>query len=76
MKRIISIVLSLIIFCTLFSATTVSAKVNKGKCGKNITYKLDTNKKELTISGKGDMYGYLSLRQYPFSTLDFEESHF
>ena len=47
MKRIISIVLSLIIFCTLFSATTVSAKVNKGKCGKNITYKLDTNKKEL-----------------------------
>ena len=75
MKRIISIVLSLIIFCTLFSATTVSAKVNKGKCGKNITYKLDTNKKELTISGKGDMYGYLSLIQYPLSTLDFDNSH-
>ncbi|MGN0476908.1 MAG: leucine-rich repeat domain-containing protein [Ruminococcus sp.] len=75
MKRVISIVLSLIIFCTLFSTTTVSAKVNKGKCGKNITYKLDTTKKKLTISGKGDMYGYLSLRQYPFSTLDFDNSH-
>lgn len=65
MKRIICIVLSLIIFSTLFSATTVSATVKKGKCGKNITYTLDSNKKELTVSGKGKMYGYLG--GYPYN---------
>ena len=42
------------------SATSVSAEVMKGKCGKNVTYKLDTKKSKLTISGKGDMFGYLS----------------
>ncbi|MGN0476909.1 MAG: leucine-rich repeat domain-containing protein [Ruminococcus sp.] len=65
MKRIISMVLSLIIFCTLFSTTTVSAKVKKGKCGKNITYSLSSDKSKLTISGKGEMYNYLSLECYP-----------
>ena len=60
MKKIISLVLSLILCSTLLSSTTVSAKVTKGKCGKNVTYKLDTKKLKLTISGKGDMFGYLS----------------
>ena len=75
MKRIISIVLSVIICCTLFSATTVSAKVKKGKCGKNITYTLSSDKSKLTISGKGEMYNYLSLESYPRYASAFDENN-
>ncbi len=57
MKKIIVLLLTFVI---AFSAITtqVSAKAKSGKCGDNLTWKLDEATSTLTVSGTGEMYDY------------------
>ena len=60
MKKVISMVLSMIMIMSVISATilTVNAQVISGNCGvddTNVTFTLDTNTGILKISGKGEM---------------------
>ncbi len=57
-NKIISIVLSMLIFISLFSVT-VSAE-------NSITWKINTKTGELIISGKGDMPDYEANDSWPF----------
>ncbi|MFR7829901.1 MAG: leucine-rich repeat protein [Eubacterium sp.] len=60
MKKIVSIFLSLAMLLTITSGLnlTAYADVQTGKCGKNVTYSLDTSTGVLTISGTGKMTDY------------------
>ena len=60
MKKIVSIFLSLAMLLTITSGLnlTAYADVQTGKCGKNVTYSLDTTTGVLTISGTGRMTDY------------------
>ena len=60
MKKIVSIFLSLAMLLTITSGLnlTAYADVQTGKCGKNVTYSLDTLTGVLTISGTGKMTDY------------------
>ena len=62
MKKIISLLLSLTMLLSIVSVVDFSAyadTLTTGKCGKNVTYSLDTSTGVLTISGEGDMENYI-----------------
>ncbi|MDO4815771.1 MAG: leucine-rich repeat domain-containing protein, partial [Bacillota bacterium] len=66
-KRIISIILALIMICTLLPMSAFAATVvRSGKCGNNLTWTLDT-KDTLTISGTGEMYDYGEFASSPWN---------
>ena len=61
MKKVLSIILAAVMLMSVFTAvdmsvvTAVAAEiVTSGKCGENVTYKLDSDGL-LVISGNGDM---------------------
>ena len=58
MKKVISLFLSLAMLLSIVSVVDFSAyaDVQRGSCGDNVTYSLDTETGVLTISGTGDMY--------------------
>ena len=58
MKKVISLFLSLTMLLSIVSVVDFSAyaDVQRGSCGDNVTYSLDTETGVLTISGTGDMY--------------------
>ena len=60
MKKVISLFLSLAMLLSIVSVVDFSAyaSVEKGKCGTNVTYSLDTSTGVLTISGAGKMTDY------------------
>ena len=59
-KRVISILLALIMICTLLPMSAFAATViDSGACGDNLTWTLDSEG-TLTISGTGAMYNYSS----------------
>ena len=68
MKKVISLFLSLAMLLSIVSVVDFSAyaSVKTGKCGDNVTYSLDTETGELTISGAGDMYNYGENYNSPF----------
>ena len=71
MKKIISLLLSLTMLLSIVSVVDFSAyadTLTTGKCGKNVTYSLDTSTGVLTISGTGDMenYNYNNYEKNPF----------
>ncbi len=55
MKKILALFACVFIFTVLF-VVFVSAEVYSGNCGETVTYTLNTETGEMTISGKGDMY--------------------
>ena len=55
-KRILSFALALCFVLTLLPAAFADSAPTSGKCGDNLTWRLDGN--NLTISGTGDMYDY------------------
>lgn len=57
MKKLISITLAISLFLVAF-AIPASAKEKSGKCGDNLTWKLDEATSTLTVSGTGEMYDY------------------
>ena len=67
MKKVISLFLTLAMLLSIVSVVDFSAfaDVQTGKCGENVTYSIDTETGELTISGKGTMANY-SLNNSPF----------
>ena len=71
MKKIFSLILSLVMLLSITSGLnlTAYADVQTGKCGDNVRYSLDTSTGVLTISGTGDMTGYLD-GQSPFYSDD------
>ncbi len=61
MKKIVSILLSLVMLLSISSAAGVNAyakALTKGKCGKSVTYSFQQSTGTLTISGKGKMTNY------------------
>ena len=60
MKKIVSLILSLVMLLSIVSVVDFSAyaDVETGKCGGNVTYSLDTSTGVLTISGTGKMTDY------------------
>lgn len=60
MKKVLSIVLSLLVVLMLFSVmgTTASAAETSGTCGTNATWSFDATTGTLSISGTGDMADY------------------
>jgi len=66
MKKILSLVLSLIIVLTTFNGmTAIASEDTSGKCGDNITWELYPNGL-LHIGGSGDMYNYDGTGQAPW----------
>ena len=60
MKKVISLFLSLAMLLSIVSVVDFSAyaDVQRGSCGDNVTYSLDTETGVLTISGNGNMKNY------------------
>ena len=61
MKKILSLILSLVMLLSVTAGLNLTAKAetaNSGKCGENVTYSLDSSTGELTISGTGNMDNY------------------
>ena len=61
MKKILSLILSLVMLLSVTAGLNLTAKAetaNSGKCGENVTYSLDSSTGELTISGIGNMDNY------------------
>ena len=61
MKKILSLILSLVMLLSVTAGLNLTAKAetaNSGKCGENVTYSLDSSTGELTISGTGKMDDY------------------
>ena len=56
-KRIISLALAVLMVVCLLPASALADNATSGKCGDNLTWKLDANG-TLTVSGKGAMYDY------------------
>ena len=71
MKKVLSLLLSLTMLLSIVSVVDFSAyadTLTTGKCGKNVTYSLDTSTGVLTINGEGDMenYNYNNYKNNPF----------
>ncbi|MCH5314368.1 MAG: fibronectin type III domain-containing protein [Eubacterium sp.] len=66
MKRVISLVLSVIILISSFVICNFSAFSEEWsiKCGDNLTYTYNKSAKEIIISGKGKMYSYKRYEGY------------
>ncbi len=61
MKKTLSLLLSFIILLSLTAGLDFSVHASDiitGVCGENVTFSLDTESGELTISGSGEMYDY------------------
>ncbi len=56
-KRIIGLVLAVLMVMCLLPASALADNAASGKCGDNLTWKLDENG-TLTVSGMGTMYDY------------------
>lgn len=66
----ITIVLSIILS---FTQISVMARVKShGDCGIKTTWSLNSDRKSLSISGRGDMYDYSLDRRPPWDTYDYE----
>ncbi len=68
MKKLLSIVLSVLLVVAMMPLTLIpaSAASYSGKCGDNLTWSLDTETGVLTISGTGDMTNYTSTSKIPW----------
>ena len=62
MKKVLSILLSVVLLCSLCPfgtfELTANAQVTSGTCGDNLTWEYNTATATLTISGTGEMYDY------------------
>ncbi len=59
MKKVLSIILSLIMIISTISLIPFEAFANEsGQCGENLSYEYDSSTDTLTISGTGDMQDY------------------
>ena len=60
MKKIISLLLSVVMVVSMFTAIpfTAGAAWISGKCGDNVSYSYDSATRELVIAGTGKMYRY------------------
>ena len=56
-RFLFTLVLLLMIFCTMFVTASAAETVKSGKCGDNLTWTFDSEG-TLTISGTGPMYDY------------------
>ena len=65
-KRILSFAFALCFVLTLLPAAFADSETASGKCGDNVTWRL--NGSVLTISGKGDMDGYASWNKAPWDS--------
>ena len=62
MKKVLSLVLVIAMFCGIFAGLQITANAlsSSGKCGDNVTYTFDSSTGEVIISGSGKMYNYSS----------------
>lgn len=58
MKKVISILLSVLMLCSVTTGLDLTAYAAEGKCGKNVSYWFNYSTGTLTITGTGDMYDY------------------
>lgn len=59
-KRIISVIMTIVMILPVAAnfAVNSTAEELSGKCGDNLTWKLDIRAEEMTISGTGDMWNF------------------
>lgn len=60
MKKLISGILSTIMFFSIFTIGVGAESATSGKCGENLTWSFNETAGVLTISGTGYMYDYLN----------------
>lgn len=58
MKKILVLVLTILLVCSLFNSVTVLAESYSGSCGENLKWSLDTETGILKIEGTGAMNNY------------------
>ena len=73
-KRVLSVVLAVMFVLPLFSFVSFAytSIIDSGECGKNLTWKLDSNYC-LTISGKGEMNNYSVYNPSPWKKYSEEQ---
>lgn len=58
MKKIVSLLLTLVLLCTVLIGTAAAADIETGKLGDNVTFQLDLRTGILTLSGTGPTWSY------------------
>lgn len=69
-KHLLSVLLCVAMLIGAMSSTALAASKTSGKCGKNLKWSYDKSSDTLTISGKGAMNDYKSLKSPWFDCLE------
>lgn len=67
LKKIISTVMLMVLMVNILPSIRVFADSTSGSCGDGVNYSFDESTGTLTISGKGDMYEYISCEEEDLS---------
>ena len=69
-KRLLSLILTVIMLVSMFSASAIVSHADEGVCGDSLTWRFSPASGVLTILGEGEMYDYWAIESpwYPYAS--------